>query len=178
MGVESYAHKAAKAVVLGWLRDAAAEAGWDNTASCAGFSWRVNRRGPSFGVWAECPILEDFTGIAPTWDEAWWDEAGSLEQFNHPWSFAPPSFDELVSRGTRPRAILDIAIQHKGCTICGIEIVHKHPIPPEKLAFLRHCGLMRVIELPARWVLGQIGVPAQFPVEFYRIAPSYVLKAR
>ena len=66
--VESYAHKAAKAAVVSWLRDAAVLDEW---VKAAGISWRVNRGAPWFGIWEEYPVVngEDCC----VWDESgWW----------------------------------------------------------------------------------------------------------
>lgn len=149
--VESYAHRNAKQVVVGWLRDAAQSAGHDNyTKDLFGIEWRVNRPGPNWGVYEECPVLSDGTGILPCWDETLGDLGG-----------LPPTYQQLVASGKRPVAIFDIAIQHKGHVVCCIEIVHKHAVSDEKLRRIN--GLsdsLQLLVLPAKWVLGQIGPPA------------------
>lgn len=68
--MESYAHKAAKAVVVGWLRDAmAGNDGWD----FCGLSGRVNRGAPHYGVWEEYPVCEGGIGSTHVWDEYGWE---------------------------------------------------------------------------------------------------------
>lgn len=54
--VESYKHKAAKQVLVQWLRVAAESAGYDEYAKLWGLSWRVNRSAPEWGVLEEYPI--------------------------------------------------------------------------------------------------------------------------
>lgn len=147
--LESYAHQAAKRILLGWLRDVASDAGVDG-----GIGWRVNRRAPHFGVWAELPILSDGTGIEPAWDE-----------IDRKWRRRPPRYDEVVEGGFRPMAMLDIAIQHKGRIAYAIEVIHKHRCEPRRVAFL--ADKLTIIEIPAYWVLGQVGRPSDVPPEFF-----------
>lgn len=157
--VESYAHLSAKRIVVQWLRDSARTASEDNyTDNPLGLSWRVNRGPPLFGVYEECPVLADGTGLLPCWDETW-SELGD----------APPTFEQLCAAGTPPIAILDAAVQHKGYVTCGIEIVHKNPLTDIKLRRLIQLDdCPGLLALPASWVLGQIGPPTPpIPREFW-----------
>lgn len=152
--VESFAHRTAKNLVVGWLRAVAEAAGPDNYVDFWGLGWRVNRGAPHFGVWEEYPIISDGTGCAPVWDE-----------MDPRWRNRPPNYDELVNIGLRPMAILDIAVQHKGNITVAIEIKHKHACDARKLGFLRlHTS---VLEVPAYWALGQIDTPTEIPDEFW-----------
>jgi hypothetical protein len=69
-----------------------------------------------------------------------------------------PTREELLLIGHRPEIILDIACQSKGVIKFGIEVVHKNPVSVEKEQILSKCGFP-VIEIPAQWVLAQVGVP-------------------
>lgn len=161
--VESYAHKAAKDIVVKWLRDAAKRAGEDSYVRFDGIVWRRNRDAPHYGVWTEYPVMDNGSGILPVWDE-----------IDDRWDDRPPTFRELASCGQPPGAILDIAIQHKGSIQFGIEIHHKHAVSQGKVDFLRRSDLGRLIELPASWVLGQVRVPNRIPLEFWRIGSPVV----
>lgn len=156
--MESYAHKAAKTVVAGWLRSwSAATPDYGYVANPWGLSWRPNRGLPTGGIYEECPILSDGTGILPCWDEVVDTPEG-----------LPPTYDELIALGTPPVAVIDIAIQHKGYVAYGIEIVFKHPLTDKKKRILwdfpDRFGLLAI---PADWVLNQIGIPeSPIPEEF------------
>lgn len=175
--LESYAHKAAKEVMVGWLREAAALAIEECPAvpytNMAGISWRVNRDAPHYGVWLEYPIgkaqgyYTSRDGYQPVWDET--DEGK--------WRERPPTFDELKEQGRTPEYILDIAIQHKGSIVGAIEIVHKNPPSKAKISALRQlCS--DVLVIPASWVLGQVGVPTEIPDRFYRTETPRQQRAR
>lgn len=153
--VESYAHVTAKRLIVEWFREAAAAAGRDAVAGFAGFSWRVNRAGPAWGIWDEYPILSDGTGAVHVWDE-----------ISDRWRARSPSYADVIEMGYRPMAVVDIAIQHKGRVILAIEIRHKSPVGPRKLSFL-HKHINDVLEIPAYWVLGQVDRPCQIPGEFW-----------
>ena len=85
----------------------------------------------------------------------------------------PPTYDELVGRQKSVKAILDIAIQHKGMICLGIEIVHKNPPHAAKLNFLKRNHLQTLLVLPASWVLGQIAMPGRCPDEFWAWGGQY-----
>lgn len=166
--LESYAHRAAKEVFAGWLREvAAAAAGY---ASLGGISWRVNRGGPHWGVWLEYPIMPGRGWGGPdglVWDESSFPgSSGCL--LDSPWRMRPPTFDECIQHyGSAPQWIVDIAIQHKGTISTVIEIVHKHPPSPTKIKALAECvTASEVWVIPARWVLGQVRRPESIPCEF------------
>jgi hypothetical protein len=155
--LESFAHIEAKRLLLSWLRDSAAEAGRDGLAFFCGqdgIEWRVNRGEPHFGVWEEYPVLSDGTGISPVWDES-----------DDRWISRPPTYEDVVAGGFRPMVVLDIAIQHKGTIAYAVEVVHKHRCDWRKKSFL--CPLLTLVEIPAYWVLGQVGRPQFIPPEFF-----------
>lgn len=154
-GVESHAHRLAKELLVSWLRERSAAAGYDHGAQFAGLTWRVNRPGPAWGVWSELPVLSDGTGINPVWDEV-----------SDEWRHRVPTYEEVVERGFRPMAVVDVAVQHKGRTAFAIEIKHKHAVDALKLGFLRRFDV-GVLEVPALWVLGQIDRPREIPEEFW-----------
>lgn len=167
--MESFAHKAAKELVAQWLREAAAEVGWDKYTDFLGIFWRVNRPTPYWGVWTEYPILEDGTGVTPVWDET---EFGVPD--DEP-PVPPPSYEILVAAGRKPKIIVDVAIQHKGMLHTVIEVVHKNPPPAWKLDFLERQSIERYVQLPTRWVLGQVTRPISCPPEFWRIGSACTL---
>lgn len=171
---ESYKHKAAKAVVIGWLRAAAAAAGYDGSATTCNLSWRVNRRGPEWGVWDEYPIALDPDGTRVgdrlLWDETdWWQGAWSTPCVCEPFilcecrPYRPPSYEALLAMRYRPLAILDIAVQHKGAILYGIEIVHTSAPSAEKVAILDDLACQTLV-LDAEWVLRQVAPPALLAV--------------
>lgn len=153
--VESHAHRLAKKLMTGWLRQTASETGRDGHADFCGIGWRVNRPPPHFGIWLEYPFA-DLPSITDVWDER-----------SERWSSRPPTYAELAALNLRPRAIVDIAVQHKGRIAWAIEIVHKHPVDEAKLDFLRTRTDLTLIEIPAYWVLGQVDRPSEIPPEFF-----------
>lgn len=158
-GAESFAHRYAKQTLLGWLRETARKAGLYNHADFAGISWQVNRGRPHFGIWEEYPILADGLGIDPVWDE-----------FSPKWKNHPPTYDDIVGLGYRPRVIVDVAVQHKGIIAFAIEVRHKSAVSDLKVRFLT--PLLTLIEIPAYWILGQIERPEAIPEEFYMQIPA------
>lgn len=151
---ESHAHRLAKELMAAWLRLAAKRVGMDGDAQFGSrLGWRVNRGSPHWGVWTEYPICRHLLTV--------WDESSPR------WLDNPPTFDELRELDITPDAILDIAIQHKGQIAWGIEIAHKHPVSELKINFLRHWTGLTLIEIPSRWVLGQVSVPEEIPAEFF-----------
>ena len=144
--LESYAHKAAKDVVVSWLDAAEADMLDDIYACCLDNNWVT----PSY--WQEYPVLPNGTGLRPCW-------TGKI-----------PDFDALSAIKTPPAVIFDVAISEYGRDFgirTGIEIVHKNPPSYRKLAVLREFGLRELLVLPAQWVLGQIGPPKRTPEEFW-----------
>ncbi|HKW96801.1 MAG TPA: hypothetical protein VJN43_03665 [Bryobacteraceae bacterium] len=177
--VESHAHRHAKQLLADWLREAAAAVGHDEYArfpidlplhchECLHDSsicrsprclphaicWRVNRPGPSWGIWCEYPVLADGTGIIPVWDEV-----------GPQWRSRPPSYDDLTLAGRMPACVIDIAVQHKGMIVYALEIVHKHHCTATKIEFLRE--KLAILEIPAAWILGQVDRPRGVPAEFW-----------
>lgn len=148
-------HKAAKRLLVEWLRETSAAVGWDGHAEFGGFSWRVNRSGPSFGIWEEYPILFGGDGTETVCDE-----------IDDKWIAAPPTYDDVVALGSRPACILDIAVQHKGQITLAVEVRHKHACDDRKVHFLRRLGI-GLIEIPTLWVLGQVERPVEVPREFW-----------
>ena len=205
--VESYAHKAAKATLIGWLREKAVH---DKYNLAAGLQWRVNREGPSFGIWEEYPVVSSDDIDCCVWDEsAWWINLESLrihgnQRIGHallhagqdtlrgfgpswtgsgittvfwrwgyristtdvPWmgDRQPiPTYAELVELGCAPRVIFDVAIQHKGCIVAAIEIVHRHGISDKKRALLREFRCPTYV-VQADWILSQVRCPDRLVV--------------
>lgn len=152
--LESYAHQTAKRLVAEWLQESAAKAGCDECADFAGLSWRVNRPGPHWGIWQEYPVIADYRGLEPVWDEV-----------SPRWRARPPTYNEVIALDLRPMAVLDVAVQHKGMIAFAIEVVHKHRCDPRKIGFLR--DRLTLLEIPAYWVLGQVDRPSEIPTEFY-----------
>ena len=165
--VESYKHKAAKDVVLGWIRNGAARVGYDGNASAIGLGWRVNRGGPHFGAWLEYPVATDVrgqeVGASLVWDETgWWrdlplpaGQACTCEPFvlcECADPQRPPTYDEMLLLQYRPRVIFDIAVQEKGALIYGIEIVHTSFPSAEKVDALNQLDCTTYV-IDAEWVL-------------------------
>lgn len=156
--VESYLHRAAKQVVVEWLREAAKEAG-------EGLEWfklhpvscRPNRGAPFYGIHPEWPILKGQcpTGIDFVWDEVTDDADGK----------APPSAADLIANGKKLACVVDIGIHHKGRLGCAVEIVHKHPAPQWKRDFFAARDV-QLVEVDALAVLRKIERPAQLPLWF------------
>lgn len=153
MGVESYMHRFAKQTLAGWLRDACFAS---DSVKIGPFSWRVNRPGPSFGVWEEYPVCADRMGLSVVWDEY------PLRADGCCFNTAPPTRDDLIDLYAPPAVIFDVAIQHKGQIIYAIEVVHKNDLSDEKLSRIRDLRdgqMLHVYKVPARWILSQVDVP-------------------
>jgi len=164
MGVESYKHKFAKTVLVSWLREIAGAKSAD-AVKLEPLSWRVNRGGPHFGVWEEYPFAIDsenrLWGDSLVWDETgdWGDAPGG----SHPdfkWTLRPPTYDELIAMKLLPVCIFDVAIQHKGSIIYGIEVVHRNPVSAEKVAYFKRIHA-EVYEISADWILSRVHRPAR-----------------
>lgn len=169
--LESYSHRFAKELMVKWLRDAADAAAaapdwqrrdppdhWCHNPDVTfggptEISWRINRGPPHWRVWLEYPFTENQSYHC-------WDET------NNKYVDRPPTRDDLQRKGMPASYIVDIAIQHKGNITDVIEIVHKHPLNPKKIEFLsKHC-LGTIWQIPASWILGQVGVPITIPRDF------------
>ena len=149
--VESYAHKAAKAAMVEWLRDLCADVQACEPRGVAGMAvwepltWRVDAPETPFGVFPEYPVSLD---VGPTaWGTVLPDCAGRA-----------PSRDDLIARGIHPHFILDVGIIHKGCITFGIEVVHRHPVSASKATLIERSGI-KVLEIPAGWILRQVRRP-------------------
>jgi len=171
-GTESYKHKFAKLTLARWLREAGA-----TETGLSPISWRPNRGAPHYGVWIEYPFCLDaqnqLIGDCPVWDETGSDPIAGCYTFggdNSPWAARPPTYDEVLTMGLFPIAILDVAIQHKGCIAYGLEVVHRHDISPLKAEYLRRivdsggcfCGVYRI---DADWILSRTARPAELVCE-------------
>lgn len=163
---ESYWHASARDTVIGWLCEAAERVGKDKDATFGPISWRVNRKEPTWGVFAEYPIIECMChGCVPAWDEypAWPMTAPRITKQG-----IIPTLSDLARAGAPPLAIVDIAIQHKGVISDVIEIVHTNDLPVKKIALLSEDAGLRVWRADAEWVLKQVAEPQQFPEECFR----------
>ena len=159
--MESYQHQFAKRVLAQWLRDEAKKD--DLRAKFGPFGWRVNRGGPHYGVWLEYPISESGEEVANVWDERGWSE--ELYGESETQETRTPTYAECLKLGITPSVIFDIAIQHKGAIIYGIEIVHKNGLDERKLrkldAIYKAYRHFEVYAADAVWIMHQIGVPRQ-----------------
>lgn len=152
MSVESYAHKAAKSVVMQWLSTPRVGDIYDSALGMAWFGdWNIAP------FWEEYPILSDKTGLRPVW----------MHYRNRGYEAGVPSYDQLFAQKTPPSAILDVAICDIDHIRYGIEIVHKNPPSAQKLKFLRNIGLPNLLVIPSRWILGQIEQPRECPSQFW-----------
>lgn len=182
--VESYMHKAAKTVLVSWLREIAEASDGCGflTRTWPGIRWRVNRGAPTYGVWEEWPISGDY-GANLVWDETYWPVYlekglsihGSLPQEYYTSEIdlvpkelskilhtRPPTYEECLKLEAIPEVILDVAIQHKGTLSLGFEIVHKNDVSDiklQKLQKIRRRSCLEVYRIPAAWVLSQVGFP-------------------
>lgn len=170
MGVESYKHQFAKTTLTQWLRDVAAEAGHDNYAALSPVDWRVNRKGPNWGVWTEYPICgyrEMCGGIGDgqVWDETDWDDSQIVEgpyivgrKPNSLLDVRPPSYEEVIGLGLTPLVIFDVAVQHKGFITYALEVVHRNDISDKKLEHLKQIGI-QTYTIDADWILTRVKRP-------------------
>jgi hypothetical protein len=156
--VESYLHRAAKAVVVDWLRQAASEAEPNCWFTLDPVHYRPNRPGPYFGIWPEYPITKDGTG-----SEQLWDECGDADPWAGTGNVIPPTPSDVVRQGMRLAAVLDIAVCHKGRVGAAVEIVHKHPTPKWKRALLDRLSI-DLIEVCATRVMHQVERPKRLPL--------------
>jgi len=158
--MESYQHGLAKHVLASWLREQSKGRG-NRWASFGPFGWCPNRGEQHFGVWVEYPIGKNGEGITEVWDESDWSER--LYGESETQETRPPTFDECVKLGCPPALIFDVAIQHKGWIIYGIEIVHKNGIDQKKLQKIREMDRMSSVSVyttTATFIMHQVGIPA------------------
>lgn len=164
MGVESYKHKFAKDVLAAWLREVAAP--YEN--EWIGFEpirWRVNRGAPHYGVWTEYPICIDsrnhLVGDTSVWDEF-------ADQYFGAHKDEPPTYEECVAAKLLPICIFDVAIQHKGSIIYGLEVVHKNKPSDLKLQYLDRLNYTQVYTIDADWILSRTKRPERLMLERIR----------
>ncbi len=164
MSRESYAHKLAKETLRDWLvgtgsvnRDtclaAVSVAGNEET-----LAWRHNRGSP-YGVYMEYPIDHGTC----------WDEAG--KEYSGDQGVIPTLEEYIRDYGTYPKAIYDIAIQHKGWISHAFEVVWKSDVSDRKLAVLQYIDIT-VYTVSAHWILSQTGVPERIKCD-RRIEGTY-----
>ena len=149
---ESYMHDAAKRVVAQWFRDSQTSG---STVRVGKVSARTSRMSGAHGVYLEYPIGDQGEGVDPCWDE-------SFGYYDRDLSWVP-SVDFLASRGIRVRCVCDVVLIHKGVASVAIEVVHKHPTPAWKRAFLAQQHI-ELIEVRAQAVLYLMSCPAKLPL--------------
>lgn len=146
--VESYQHLFAKRLLVQWLREAAEESS-SPIATLPPFKWQINGPKPIYAVWEEYPVCDE--SITSVWCER--DDA---------YHERPPTYEECLSLGLVPEVIFDIAVQHKGAIVYGIEVVHKNDISPEKMRRLQgYYGVepIEVYRVEAGWIMSQVKRP-------------------
>ena len=144
MNLESYAHRAAKKIIVEWAN-----------LYC----------GSGHVVWQEYPIGHavgdalnvDRNGVARPWRDLGWQRI--------------PSYDELKMAGQAPEYILDVAIIRNDEIKCAIEIVHTSPPSKVKL-FDITWFVPQVFVIPAEWILRKTKPQGYFPPEFRISAPQ------
>lgn len=148
VSVESYQHLFAKKVLVQWLREAV-EASASYVTKLEPFRWQPNGPPPLYGIWEEYPVCDE--SITSVWcerDEAYYER--------------PPTYEECLALGLVPEVIFDVAIQHKGTIVYGIEVVHKNDISPEKMLRLEsYYGVepIEVYRVDAGWIMSQVRRP-------------------
>jgi hypothetical protein len=162
IGRESYMHRAAKEVLVRWLREAASAEGGD-WWQLNGLAFRPNRREPFFGIHMEYPIATDASGAEQVWDEIDWQNING--EGDPPDNIPIPTAEQLLAAGVEVGCVCDVAIWHKGMCSAVIEVVHKHPTPKWKIDFLRRMGVQEIYEISAEWVMRQTACPAAFPLK-------------
>jgi hypothetical protein len=179
---ETHLHAAARATMIGWLRRAAERAGYDKDATFGPISWRVNRRGPKWGVFEEYPLIEYMCrGHVPAWDEyaTWPTDAPNITMQDivpTPGALCRlPTLNELSRAGVPPLAVVDIAIQHKGMISDVVEIVYKSDLSEKKITLLSDRARLRVWRADAEWVVKHVDEPQEFPYKGFRLeVPSKI----
>lgn len=159
MGVESYKHQFAKLTLAKWLRDTAKLAGFDEYADLDPLNWRVNRGGDHHGVWVEYPIClnskNDIVGYS-AWDEEHF--SSDLLPKGVEYCDRPPTYEEVIELGLAPVIIFDVAIQHKGHIVYGLEVVHRNGISETKYDYLHRVGIP-TYTIDADWILSRVKRP-------------------
>jgi hypothetical protein len=159
---ESYAHKAAKETLVGWLRGEAERVGLGEYARMAGLIWEVTDGPPDWGVWSEYPIVQD--GEGPIF---WQDQPDG------PFKGQIPTYAEMIGAGIVAPAIVDVIIRSDKHIFVAFEIVHKHEPDWTKCYFLEQMGMM-IRGVPAYWILGQVEPSVDMPEEFVKTFRSMI----
>jgi hypothetical protein len=162
---ESYKHKCAKEIVKGWIDSQ--ETIPTNYENLTIGSKSRNRD----EVWLEYPAgyyKEHGNSINILFDEEWDECVGHkmigeecVETNNNP----VPTYQQCMEKQFNVVAVLDIAVQHKGCIFQGIEICHKNPVSDKKVQKLKEMGLNELVEIDADWVLNQVGIPKEIKIK-------------
>lgn len=167
---ESYKHKCAKEIVKEWIdSEETIPTNYERHSSVYELGSDNNNRGE---VWLEYPVgyykENDYNSINILFDEQWDECAGHkmigeecVETNNYP----VPTYQECMGKGFNVVAVLDIAVQRKGCIYQGIEICHKNPVSDEKIKKLKDMGLNSLVEIDADWVLNQVGIPKEIKIK-------------
>lgn len=167
---ESYKHKCAKEIVKEWI-DSEYELKINYEQYGRDFMIGSNKRNRD-EVWLEYPVgyykENDYNSICCMFDEQWDEcvrykmiDVDCLETNNNP----VPTYQQCMKKNFRVVAVLDIAVQHKGCIFQGIEICHKNPVSDEKIKKLKDMGLNSLVEIDADWVLNQVGIPKEIKIK-------------
>ena len=160
--MESYQHELAKQVLAMWLRQSHHNK-YDKSVGFGPFGWRTNRSEPHFGVWIEYPVSQSGSELESggVWDENGWSE--QLYGESETQETRPPTYEECLNLGIIPYVIFDLAIQHKGEIIYGIEIVHKNRISVSKIDKIKTLVArnpnFEVWATSATYIMHQVGVP-------------------
>lgn len=149
--MESFQHRAAKALLAEWLMKP--PRGWPHMGD--------GRILVEYPICFEARPFRGFTGIDMLWDETGWNST--------PFRIGAtiPTYDEMKAEGCFPAVIADIVVTHKGEVRTLIEVVHKSDITVKKARKLQDLmregmGFERVYTVSAQWIMSQVVVPAAF----------------
>ena len=158
---ESYKHKCAKEIVKGWI-DSELEIPTNYETVSGVYNLGSDRRNRD-EVWLEYPVgyykENDYNSLDCMFDEHW-DECAGWKNKN-----PVPTYKQCMKNNFNVVAVLDIAVQHKGCIFQGIEICHKNPVSDKKVEKLKNMGLNELVEIDADWVLNQVGIPKEIKIK-------------
>jgi hypothetical protein len=167
---ESYKHKCAKEIVKGWI-DSKLEipTNYETNSSVYKLGSQSRNRDE---VWLEYPVgyykENDYNSLDCMFDEHW-DECAGYTRIGEECvetNYNPvPTYKQCMKNNFNVVAVLDIAVQHKGCIFQGIEICHKNPVSDKKVQKLKEIGLNELVEIDADWVLNQIGIPKEIQIK-------------
>lgn len=157
---ETYMHDAAKRVVAQWFRQSQDERYHVRVGDVVA---RTNRGAPSHGVYLEYPIGTNGEGAYPCWDEVF-DRSPPGQPLDLTdgidWV---PSVDFLKQHGIRTQCVCDVMLLNKGSASVAVEVIHKHPTPDWKIAFLDSQDI-RLVEVKASAVLRRTKPPLELPL--------------